>query len=204
MSGAQNRGVTGAILAGGAARRMQGNDKGLLPLCGKPLIKYTLTALAPQVERLMINANRNLQDYAAFGYPVAADDRQGLQGPLAGMLRCLQRAETEFVAVVPCDSPFLPDDLVERLLGQLRKRRTRLSVAHNGDRIQPVFTLMSVTLASSMQDFLDSGGRKIDQWFRQHEPAIADFSDKPQCFDNVNDPQGLAQAERRLRREQTQ
>ena len=125
MSGAQNCGVTGAILAGGAARRMQGNDKGLLPLCGEPLIKHTLTALAPQVERLMINANRNLQDYAAFGYPVTADDRQGLQGPLAGMLRCLQQAETEFVVVVPCDSPFLPDDLVERLLRQLRKRRAR-------------------------------------------------------------------------------
>lgn len=204
MSNAPSGSITGAVLAGGAARRMQGQDKGLLPLCGKPLVAHTLAALAPQVDCMMINANRNLQDYAAFGHPVATDDREGLHGPLAGMLCCLQQAKTELVAVAPCDSPFLPEDLVARLLKPLRQEGAQLSVAHTGARMQPVFTLMSVALAPSIQTFLDSGGRKIDQWFAQHEPAIADFADKPQCFDNINDPQGLARAELRLRQAQAQ
>ena len=191
-------GITGVILAGGEARRMGGGDKGLVELGGKPLVEHALAALSPQVDTIIINANRNGDRYAAYGYPVVADSREGFQGPLAGMLSCLEEAETEFLVTVPCDSPLLPDDLVARLFRQLSDARADISVAHNGERMQPVFALMPASLASSMRAFLDGAGRKIDRWFERHKLAVTDFSDKPECFRNINNPAELAQMEAQL------
>ena len=191
-------GITGVILAGGEARRMGGGDKGLVELRGKPLVEHALAALSPQVNTVIINANRNRERYAAYGHPVIADSRQGFQGPLAGMLSCIEAAGTEFIVSVPCDSPLLPDDLVARLFRQLSEENADISVAHNGDRMQPVFTLMPTSLAPSMQAFLDGGGRKIDRWFKQHKLAVTDFSDKPECFRNINNPTELAEMEEQL------
>ena len=186
------------ILAGGEARRMGGGDKGLVELRGKPLIEHVLAALSPQVDTIIINANRNRDRYAGYGYPVVADGREGFQGPLAGMLSCLEEAETEFMVTVPCDSPLLPDDLVARLFRQLSEEQAEISVAHNGDRMQPVFALLPANLASSMRAFLDGGERKIDRWFEGHRLALTDFSDEPECFRNINNPDELAQMEAQL------
>ena len=175
-----------------------GGDKGLVELRGKPLIEHILAALSPQVDTIIINANRNRERYAAYGYPVVADSREGFQGPLAGMLSCLEEAETEFMVTVPCDSPLLPNDLVARLFRQLSEEQAEISVAHNGDRMQPVFALMAANLASSMQAFLDGGERKIDRWFEGHRLALTDFSDGPECFRNINNPAELAQMEAQL------
>ena len=191
MNNSANGGITGLILAGGAARRMGGGDKGLTELAGKPLIEYALARLAPQVDALIINANRNVARYADYGHPVVTDQRQGFQGPLAGMASGLKAAETEFMVCAPCDSPLLPEDLVGRLFRQLREQDAELSVAHNGERLQPVFTLMRAALADSLLAFLDGGGRKIDQWFQRHRLAVADFSDQPAAFSNVNSPEEL-------------
>ena len=191
MNNNANGGITGLILAGGVARRMGGGDKGLTELAGKPLIEYALARLAPQVDALIINANRNVARYADYGHPVVTDQRQGFQGPLAGMASGLKAAETEFMVCAPCDSPLLPEDLVERLFRQLREQDAELSVAHNGERLQPVFTLMRTALADSLLAFLDGGGRKIDQWFQRHRLAVADFSDQPAAFSNVNSPEEL-------------
>ena len=191
MNNNADGGITGLILAGGAARRMGGGDKGLTELAGKPLIEYALARLAPQVDALIINANRNVARYADYGHPVVTDERQGFQGPLAGMASGLKAAETEFMVCAPCDSPLLPEDLVERLFRQLREQDAELSVAHNGERLQPVFTLMRAALADSLLAFLDGGGRKIDQWFQRHQLAVADFSDQPAAFSNVNSPEEL-------------
>lgn len=191
-------GITGIILAGGEARRMGGGDKGLVELSGKPLIEYALAALSPQVDAIIINANRNQARYAEYGYPVIADNIPGFQGPLAGMLSCLQETETEFLVSIPCDSPLIPDDLVARLFRQLSDDSAEISVAHNGDRMQPVFTLMQTSLAPSMQAFLESGERKIDWWFKQHKLAVTDFSDKPVCFSNINNPDDLGRIEAEL------
>ena len=191
MNNNANGGITGLILAGGAARRMGGGDKGLTELAGKPLIEYALARLAPQVDALIINANRNVARYADYGHPVVTDERQGFQGPLAGMASGLKAAETEFMVCAPCDSPLLPEDLVGRLFRQLREQDAELSVAHNGERLQPVFTLMRAALADSLLAFLDGGGRKIDQWFQRHQLAVADFSDQPAAFSNVNSPEEL-------------
>ena len=177
---------------------MGGGDKGLVELRGKPLIEHVLAALSPQVDTIIINANRNRDRYAAYGHPVVADSREGFQGPLAGRLSCLEEAETEFMVTVPCDSPLLPDDLVARLFRQLSEEQAEISVAHNGDRMQPVFALMPANLASSMRAFLDGGERKIDRWFEGHRLALTDFSDEPECFRNINNPAELAQMEAQL------
>lgn len=198
MKNNDNDGVTGLILAGGAARRMGGGDKGLTMLAGKPLIEYALERLGPQVDALIINANRNLARYADYGHPVAADNQQGFQGPLAGMASGLRAATTEFMVCAPCDSPLLPEDLVSRLFRQLREQDAELSVAHNGERLQPVFTLMRTALAGSLLAFLEEGGRKIDRWFQGHTLAVADFSDQPEAFSNVNSPEELNAMEGRL------
>ena len=177
---------------------MGGGDKGLVMLHGKPLIEYALTALSPQVDTIIINANRNRKQYAAYGHPVVADSRPGFQGPLAGMLSCLEAAQTEFIVSAPCDSPLLPEDLAARLLRQLNAAQAEISVAHNGARMQPVFALMGVSLAASMRAFLDDGERKIDRWFARHKLTVTDFSDKQRCFMNINDPAQLTQMEELL------
>ena len=107
--------VTGVVLAGGQGRRMGGVDKGLKILRGKPMVEWVIERIAPQVHEVLINANQNLERYAAFGHRVIPDEIAGYAGPLAGLHRGLTEAANELVATVPCDSPFLPRDLVARL-----------------------------------------------------------------------------------------
>jgi molybdenum cofactor guanylyltransferase len=178
--------ITGVILAGGQARRMKGQDKGLVMLNDKPMIEYVIEALVPQVGKLLINANRNRDKYSEYGFDVVTDELSGYHGPLAGMASALNKTETPYMLTAPCDSPFIPEDLVERLLKALESEDADISVAHNGERIQPVFCLMKKELISSMNDFLSQGERKIDKWFYQHALSIADFSDIPKTFDNLN------------------
>jgi molybdopterin-guanine dinucleotide biosynthesis protein A len=191
-------GITGVILAGGAARRMGGNDKGLVDVAGRPMIAYTLEALRPQVDSVVINANRNVTRYARFGLPVVTDEMSGFQGPLAGMYSGMRAAVTPLIATVPCDAPFLPRDLVRRLGRALSEAGADIAVAHNGERIQPVFSLLRGVLADSLAQFLARGERKIDKWFTEHSLAIVDFSDSPDAFINVNSPADVMRVETRL------
>jgi molybdenum cofactor guanylyltransferase len=190
--------TTGLILAGGQARRMGNVDKGLQKLSNRPLIEWVLEALQPQVTGLMINANRNLEDYHRYGYPVLSDQLSGYHGPLAGIATGLHACRTDYLVCVPCDSPLLPTDLVQRLYNQLQKDHAELAVAHNGERLQPVFALLDKTLAPSLDGFLGSGGRKIDQWYAQHRMSTVDFSDLPDTFLNINTPEDMVLLETRL------
>jgi len=178
--------VTGVILAGGQARRMQGQDKGLVLLNNKPMIEYVIESLKPQVGELLINANRNLEKYSAYGFDVISDELNGYHGPLAGMASALNKVTTPYMLTAPCDSPFIADDLAAKLINTLQAEDADISVAHNGERMQPVFCLMKKELLPSINDFLNNGERKIDTWFSKHKLAIADFSDKPKTFDNLN------------------
>jgi molybdenum cofactor guanylyltransferase len=178
--------VTGVILAGGQARRMEGQDKGLVLLNNKPMIEYVIDVLEPQVGTLLINANRNHDKYSKYGFELVSDELSGYHGPLAGMASALNKTKTPYMLTAPCDSPFIPDDLAQRLIVALENENADISVAHNGDRLQPVFCLMKKELLASMNDFLNRGERKIDKWFNQHTLAIADFSDIPKTFDNLN------------------
>jgi molybdenum cofactor guanylyltransferase len=191
--------VTGAILAGGRARRMGGEDKGLVLLNGRPMIQYIVEALRPQVGALLVNANRNQARYAALCHcPVVADALGEYAGPLAGMASALRAAATAYVLAVPCDSPFVPPDLAERLLGGLSAAGAELSVAHDGERLQPVFALLKCELLPSIEAYLQAGERKIDLWYRQHRMAAVDLSDAPEAFINVNTPEERSALEHRL------
>lgn len=186
------------VLAGGRATRMGGMDKGLVELGGRPMIAHVLAALAPQVERVLINANRNHERYAAFGWPVVADDDAGFLGPLAGLAAGMRAADTPLVLTAPCDCPLLAPDLVTRLYSALEQGHADIAVPFDGERLQPVFALVKRDLADSLAAYLGGGDRKIDRWFAQHRLAQVDFSDRPENFVNVNDPDERAALETRL------
>ena len=178
--------VTAVILAGGKGSRMDGRDKGLVEFANRPLIEYVIDAIKPQVGNIIINANRNLERYSVYGYPVVTDTLSEFQGPLAGYLSAMKASTTHYIATVPCDGPFLPGDLVGRLIAALTASDAEIAVAHDGSRMQPVYALIPTALANSLGAFLGSGERKIDIWYAQHRVALADFSDCPETFVNIN------------------
>jgi molybdenum cofactor guanylyltransferase len=180
--------ITGIILAGGRGRRMGGIDKGLVEFAGRPLIEHVIEVLSPQVGSLMINANRNQDAYAAYGYPVITDKLGDYQGPLAGFSSAMQAASTDYIVTVPCDGPLLSSELVERLTQALQDNDAEIAVAHDGERLQPVYALLPTRLLNNLQEFLDSGDRKIDRWYAWHSMALADCSDIPGMFRNINTP----------------
>jgi molybdenum cofactor guanylyltransferase len=190
--------ITAVIMAGGKARRMGGQDKGLLVIRGKPMIQYVLDTLRPQVGKLLINANRNQDRYRELGYPVVADLSADYLGPLVGMASAMQASDTEYLLSVPCDSPLLPARLAEVLFQALHRQQAEISVAHDGQRMQPVFALLRRRLLPSLLDYLEHGGRKIDTWYAQHATALADCSGFPDAFLNVNSPEDQVLLERKL------
>jgi molybdopterin-guanine dinucleotide biosynthesis protein A len=187
--------VTGIVLAGGQGSRMGGVDKGLQPFRGRPMVEHVLERLAPQVGSILVNANRNVDEYARFGHRVIADEIAGFAGPLAGFERGLAHAATPLVATVPCDSPFVPHDLVERLRAGLDERQAQLAVAKTGDQAHPVFTLMRREVHASLRDFLASGQRKIDRWYASLAVAEVAFDDEADAFLNINTREELASLE---------
>jgi molybdopterin-guanine dinucleotide biosynthesis protein A len=190
--------ITAVILAGGKARRMNGEDKGLITLHDRPLIDYIIHTLQPQVGSILVNANRNTEQYAAFGLPVIADMLGDYFGPLVGMASGMNATESAFIVTTPCDSPIIPDNLVETLYCALQDTQADISVAHDGERMQPVFALLRCSLLNSLLDYLNEGGRKIDTWFGQHPLALADFSGSPDTFLNLNTPEDKRVLENRL------
>ncbi len=187
--------ITGVVLAGGRGRRMGGVDKGLVALWGQPMAAHALAALRPQVGRIVISANRHLNEYAALGCEVLSDANDDYLGPLAGVASALQNAKTRYVATVPCDSPLLAHDLVERLYYALEREAADISVAHDGERLHPVFALIQRHLLAGLRDYLDSGERKVESWFARHKYAVVNFRDRADSFINVNDTAGHAHIE---------
>lgn len=190
-------GVTGVVLAGGLGRRMGGVDKGLQLLDGRPMVAHVIDRLSAQVDELVVNANQNLDRYAAFGHRVVPDSIEGFAGPLAGLERGLAMASHPLVATVPCDSPFLPEDLIRRLSSALAGGAADLAVARTGDQPHPVFCLCRRDLHAHLTTFLAEGGRKIDRWYSALRVVEVDFSDEADAFDNLNTPDELQAAARR-------
>ncbi len=183
--------VTGILLAGGQGRRMGGVDKGLQLLRGKPMAQHVIERFAPQVDELLINANQNIEQYQGLGYRVIPDAIGGFVGPLAGLHRGLSEAAHPLVVTAPCDSPFLPLDLVAKLHTALEQQNAELAVARTGDQPHPVFCLCRKSVLPSLTAFLESGGRKIDWWYAQLKVANVDFVDEA-AFRNINTREELA------------
>jgi molybdopterin-guanine dinucleotide biosynthesis protein A len=176
--------VTGIVLAGGRGSRMGGVDKGLQPLRGRPMIEHVLARLSPQVAEVIVNANQNVQTYEKYGHRVVRDEIGGFAGPLAGLHAGLKAAAHPFVVTVPCDSPFLPSDLVSRLQASLEQKD--LAVAKTGDQPHPVFSLMKRQVRESLEAFLAAGGRKIDAWYAALKVVEVSFDDEADAFRNIN------------------
>jgi len=188
--------ITGLVLAGGRGQRLGGVDKGLQPWQGRALVDHAITRLAPQVATIMVSANRNAADYASRGARVLADAHGDFPGPLAGMLAGLRAASTPWLAVVPCDSPRLPTDLVERL-AQGRGGRQAAVVARDlgaaGVCLEPVCCLLATALADDLEEYLAGGGRKVEAWLSRHAaPVRFDRPDDAAAFTNINTPDDLA------------
>ena len=181
--------ISGLILAGGRGTRMGHVDKGLQPFGGSTMVANVLARLQPQVATLAINANQNLDTYAAFGVPVWPDDTPGFAGPLAGLEAGLRRCATSYLLTAPCDSPFLPADLAERLYAGLQSQDADLALAvteENGRRQpHPVFCLLKTSLLPVLSEYLASGGRRMDGWYGQIKVAEVLFEDAD-AFRNIN------------------
>jgi molybdopterin-guanine dinucleotide biosynthesis protein A len=176
--------ITGIVLAGGQGRRMGGVDKGLQPLHGRPMVEWVLERLAPQVDEIIINANQNLPAYEKLGRRVVRDDIGGFAGPLAGLHAGMKAASHPLVVTVPCDSPFLPLDLVFRLNSSLQTND--LAVAKTGEQAHPVFALARKDVLQSLEAFLSGGGRKIDAWYASLRFVEVLFDDEADAFRNIN------------------
>ena len=184
------------MLAGGLGRRMGGVDKGLKLLRGKPMVQWVIERFAPQVDEILVNANQNPGTYGAFGHRVIPDAIGGYAGPLAGLHRGLTEARHDLVATVPCDSPFLPADLVSRLLAAMQKDGADLTVARTGEQPHPVFCLCGKSVLASLTAFLESGGRKIDAWYSALKVVEVPFDDQADAFSNINTEAELRDFER--------
>lgn len=190
--------ITGLLLAGGQGSRMDGRDKGLQLLHGEPLAVQVLRRLTPQVGTCVISANRHLDAYRQWGCEVFSDDLSGFHGPLAGIHAALTRCATPWLLTVPCDSPFLPQDLAQRLAQAVLANDADIACAVSGTgdtlREHPVFSLMRVALRDSLARYLDNGGRKVREWQASARVVAVPFPDE-RAFRNLNTASDLAEAE---------
>lgn len=190
--------ITGLVLAGGQARRMGGMDKGLLKMNGLTIVERIASKLHEQCATVMINANRNLDQYRQFGYRVIEDRLAGFQGPLAGMFSGLKSMQTEWLITAPCDGPFLSDAYAKAMLNAAESVDAPIAVAKDQERLQPVYALLHVSTQESLQAFLDSGERKIDRWFALFDFVEVHITDCDDMFININTPEQLESCRERL------
>jgi len=190
--------ISAIILSGGRATRMNGVDKGLVLLQSKPLIQHVIERLTPQVDEILINANRELTQYQALGYPVLQDEVEDFLGPLAGFSLGLQHAKHDYVLTVPCDSPLLPVDLAQRLMAALVENNAEIAVATSEDSTHPVFCLCKKTVLPSLTAYLQHGERRVSAWQKSQKYIEVDFSDNSEAFTNLNTLEDLAALEETL------
>jgi molybdopterin-guanine dinucleotide biosynthesis protein A len=188
--------ISGLVLAGGQGRRMGGVDKGLQPMLGRPLIQHVIERLRPQVGSVLVNANQNVERYAEFGCPIVTDRIGGFAGPLAGLDAGLHATDAALMVTVPCDSPFLPHDLVERLTAARRETDADIAVARTGSQPHPVFALVCTRVRPHLAEFLARGERKIDLWYATLAVVEVAFDDEADAFANINTRAELAQHDR--------
>mgnify|MGYP000917417316 CR=1 FL=1 len=184
--------ITGVVLAGGLGRRMGGADKGLQALDGRPMAAHVIERLAGQVDELLVNANQNAERYAAFGYRVVPDAITGFAGPLAGLHAALSAATHPLVATAPCDSPFLPADLVSRLHAALVAGQAQFAVARTFDQPHPVFCLCRRELLPQLEAYLVAGERRFERWYSALKVVEVAFDDEAAAFENINTREDLA------------
>ena len=178
--------ISAVILAGGKACRMGGQDKGLQILGKQSLIQHVIHRLQPQVHDISINANRNQTEYAKFGFPVFSDELPDFQGPLSGMLTALEKTKSDFILFTPCDTPFFPTNLLDKLQSAVENHRALIAYACDEEREHPVFCLMSVQLKEKLRHYLASGERRLLQFMKKNRGISVTFTKEEGNFENFN------------------
>ncbi|WP_018650729.1 molybdenum cofactor guanylyltransferase MobA [Actinobacillus capsulatus] len=180
--------ISAVILAGGLARRMNGVEKGLQQLQGKPLILHIVEHLAPQIARIHLNINRSQAAYQTHfpQLPFYCDNLSGFQGPLSGMLAGFEKINSEYLLFVPCDTPFLPSNLVKKLSVTLAINQAQIAYVHDGERAHPTIALIHRSVAESLRHYLVSGERRLFQFFQTQKSVAVDFSEQKAAFQNIN------------------
>ena len=189
---------TGVVLAGGRGQRMGGLDKGLISYRGVPMAMQVLDVLQTVVDKVLISANRNRDIYESWGVQVVEDLSSGFDGPLAGLLAAMKAVDTPYVLTVPCDTPLLTQEVVERLCRAVEAEKRDLCVASQGDLWHPVFMVAHTRLMDDLKDYLEAGERRVRYWLMRHEPSLVDFSDCPDVFLNINSLEALDQLESKI------
>lgn len=181
--------VTALILAGGAGRRVEGRDKGLIHWRGRPLVEHVHRRVAAQVDEVLISCNRNRDEYAAIGRLAPADLRENHQGPLAGLEAAIPELQGEYVLLVPCDMPLLPEDLAQQLLRRLgASPAAQVCYAQTADSPQYLCAVLRRSALSGLQAFLDSGGRAVHLWYASIGAVALDCDGQREKFLNLNRP----------------
>jgi molybdopterin-guanine dinucleotide biosynthesis protein A len=195
MPDISSKGLGGLILAGGRGSRMQEADKGWIMLVGQPLVAHVARRLAPQVQAILVSANRNADRYAEYGQVLADDPVFGdWSGPLAGVLAGLRAWQGEWLVVAPCDTPFLPRDMAARLIAAAQAHQAPLAVVRAGGRRHSVCMALCTSLQDDLRDYLQGGDRKVELWQTRVGGIVVDFDDTPHAFLNINTPDDLAAA----------
>ncbi|MEM6582516.1 MAG: molybdenum cofactor guanylyltransferase MobA [Pseudomonadota bacterium] len=182
----KTRSITGLILAGGAGRRMGGQDKGMLLWQGQPLARHVAVRLRPQVDQLIISCNRNESFYRALADATALDVRPEYQGPLAGLESVRGHIESDLLLVAPCDTPLLPPDMCSRLEQEIIHSQERICYVHDGNRSQYLCAIMRTEVLEQLPDYLNAGHRAVHQWYLQEGARAVDFTDRQGAFINCN------------------
>jgi molybdopterin-guanine dinucleotide biosynthesis protein A len=177
---------------------MGGADKGLELLNGRPLTAWVLERISPQVDELFISANRNLDQYSLFDHPVLPDACPDFQGPLAGLLRAMTEAAHPLILSVPCDTPFLPDDLVERLTVALEESGAEIAIPVCGGQVHRAVCLCRRSLLPGLENFLVQGGRRVGEWQSMLSRVEVPFDDE-RGFLNLNTADELAAGEDQIK-----
>ncbi len=178
--------LSAIILSGGRATRMRGLDKGLVQLQNKPLVQHVIERIAPQVDEILINANREIQQYKRFDLPILQDNDPDYIGPLAGFSLGLAHCKYDYLLTTPCDSPLLPKDLANRLMNSLIKKTAEIAVAKSDGNAHPVISLMNKSVLSSLLAYIRSGGRKVSTWQKSLRYIEVEFDDCSEAFINLN------------------
>jgi len=177
--------ISAVILSGGQGLRMNGKDKGLIEFRGLPLIAHVVSVVKPKVSHIFVSANRSFDEYSLYG-EVIADNLEGFQGPLAGISKALKTCSTDYLLVLPCDSPLVDSLLVDELINKMQLSDVDICVAHDGSIMHATFALMKSNLDKSLDQFLDKGGRKMALWYRQQTLERVDVSDRLAVLTNLN------------------
>jgi molybdenum cofactor guanylyltransferase len=180
--------ISAVILAGGRSSRMKGQDKGLILFNNKPLIHHVMDVIDQSVDSIWVSANRNLDLYQKFG-KVVSDNLLDYQGPLAGISAVLNKINTKYLLIVPCDGPYIDHTLLEKLLKAMIRHDTALCVASENKHLHPTFALVDVNILPVVDQYLETGERRLGKFFKDNNAIEVDFSDSPQLFANLNSPE---------------